>query len=74
MAGPNKLALAESFARAAAITAFAFKFSHYIPRSLRAILLFLVALNIRTFPLVWHGEFDHSCGSMRAKLRLTNGV
>lgn len=50
----NTAALATSFARAAAIAAITLRYSHYIPRPVQWVVVFLAALNARNFPLVWH--------------------
>ena len=50
-------ALTLAVARAAAITTLTLRTSGYIPRGIKWFVLFLVALNIRGFPLVWHSEF-----------------
>jgi hypothetical protein len=50
-------ALVLAMARAAAISTLTLKTSRHIPRGIKWFILFLVALNIRGFPLVWHGKF-----------------
>ncbi|KAF8315827.1 hypothetical protein DL93DRAFT_2078537 [Clavulina sp. PMI_390] len=50
----NTTSVAISFARAAAIATLTVKGSRYIPRGLKWVFLFLVALNLRAFPFVWH--------------------
>lgn len=52
----DTVALVSALARAAAITTVAFKTSRYIPPSLKWLFIFLVSLNIRGFPLVWHSQ------------------
>lgn len=49
-------ALAVTLARATALTVITFKTSRYIPRGLKWLFIFLVALNIRSFPLLWHSK------------------
>lgn len=51
---PNRVALYGALARAVAVTALTFKVSPRIPRAFKWIIVFLLALNIRTFPLAWH--------------------
>jgi hypothetical protein len=52
----NTVALAASVTRAAALASLAVTFSKRIPRQLKWFFVFLIALNIRNFPLVWHCE------------------
>ena len=51
-------ALVLAVGRAAAITTLTLKTSRYIPRGIKWFVLFLVALNIRSFPLLWHSELQ----------------
>ena len=54
----DQVAVLTSFARAAAISTLALKGSRYIPKPLKWIVLFLLALNGRSFPLLWHCKFQ----------------
>lgn len=51
-------ALLLAVGRAAAITTLTLKTSRYIPRGIKWFVLFLVALNRHSFPLLWHSEFQ----------------
>jgi hypothetical protein len=53
----NALALAGTFLRAAAIAGLVLKGSRHIPRTIKWLVLFILALNLRGFPLVWHCQY-----------------
>lgn len=57
MARIDSLSVATSFARAIFLTGLLARTSRYIPRSVKWIVVFLLALNIRNSPLSWHLRF-----------------
>ena len=58
MAKPNQLMLLESLVRAGVITGATFTASRYVPKQLKWLAVFLIALNLRVFPTWWHGELS----------------
>ena len=52
----NSHSLVVVFLRAAAIAAIALKASRHVPRTLKWLFLFIITLNLRGFPLAWHGQ------------------
>ncbi|KAF8316484.1 uncharacterized protein EI90DRAFT_3158886 [Cantharellus anzutake] len=54
MGRANQLMLLESVVRAGVITGTTFTVSRYIPKPLKWFAVFLVALNLRVFPIAWH--------------------
>src|SRR6266571_1894955 len=56
MGRANQLMLLESVVRAGVITGTTFTVSRYIPKPLKWFAVFLVALNLRVFPVAWHSE------------------
>lgn len=53
----DTLSVATAFVRALALTGLTVKTAKYIPRPVKWLVVFLLALNVRGFPLAWHGEF-----------------
>jgi len=56
MARLDKVALAGSVTRAAVLASLAVTLSKRIPKQFKWFFVFLIALNIRNFPLIWHCE------------------
>ena len=56
MARLDKVAFAGSVTRAAVLASLAVTFSKRIPKQFKWFFVFLIALNIRNFPLVWYCE------------------
>lgn len=54
----DTLSVASAFVRALALTGLTVKTARYIPRPIKWLVVFLLALNIRGFPLAWHGKFS----------------
>ena len=54
----NTHSLVVVFLRAAAIAGIALKASRHVPRTLKWLFLFIITLNLRGFPLAWHGQYS----------------